>query len=166
MLPPIAVCGFLVGLTLSRRMLRGPQAGRTVGLGIGFGLLSAGFIFALHGFGLLGAAAFTACMFIHATGMGIVIPVASAEAIRPFAASAGAASALLGFTQMSGAVAGTLLTSQLGTMLGRYAFPEVMLSGALVGCLALLVTRRVVRSAGGIVVRAVGQDGDSANVAA
>jgi len=32
-------------------------------------------------------------------------------------------------------------------MLGRYAFPEVMLFGALLGCLALLVTRRVVRSA-------------------
>jgi DHA1 family bicyclomycin/chloramphenicol resistance-like MFS transporter len=154
-LPPLAVCGFVVGLTLSRRMLRGPLAGRTVGLGIGVGLLSATLIFGLYRLELLGAAALTVGMFIHATGMGIVIPVTSAEAIRPFGASAGAASALLGFTQMSGAIAGTLLTSHLGVALGRYAFPEVMLLGALVGCVVLGVSGRAVRSAGEAVVRVV-----------
>jgi len=147
MLPPLSVSGFLVGLTLARRMLRGPRAGQTIGVGIAVGLLGAGLMLGLHSAGLLGAWALAGCMFVHATGMGIVIPVASAEAIRPFGSSAGAASALLGFMQMAGAIAGTSITSQLGTMLGRYAFPEVMLFGALLGCLALLVTRRVVRSA-------------------
>ena len=144
-LPPMAVCGFLVGLTFSRRMLRSWHAGRMLGIGIGVGLIAAVPIFVLYRLGILNAALFTACMFIHATGMGIVIPLASAEAIRPFGASAGAASALLGFMQMTGAVAGTLLTSQLGVMLGRYAFPEVMLFGAVVGCVALLVTQRELR---------------------
>ena len=157
-LPPLAVTGFLAGLTLSRRLQRGRYAGRTIGLGIGVGLLAAGLIYALHAFGVLGAAAFTACMFLHATGMGIVIPVASAEAIRPYGASAGAASALLGFVQMAGAIAGTLLTSYLGALLGRYAFPEVMLLGAVTGCVAWFLTRQVVRSAGMIVVRAIGED--------
>ena len=152
-LPPMAVCGFLVGLTFSRRMLRSWHAGRMLGIGIGVGLVAAGVIFGLYSFGTLGAAAFTVGMFIHATGMGIVIPLASAEAIRPFGASAGAASALLGCMQMTGAVAGTLLTSQLGAMLGRYAFPEVMLLGALVGCLALLLARRDLRPDEGAVVR-------------
>jgi len=154
-LPPLAVCGFLVGLTLSRRMLRGPRAGMTVRLGIGVGLLSAALIFSFYHLGLLGAAQLTACMFIHATGMGIVIPVTSAEAIRPFGASAGAASALLGFTQMSGAIAGTLATSQLGVALGRYAFPEVMLAGAVLGCVVLGLSGRAVRTAGETAVRAV-----------
>ncbi len=82
-LPPIAVCGFLVGLMLSRRMLRSPRAGWTVSLGIGVGLLAAALVFALYRLELLGAAALTACMFTHATGMGIVVPVTTAEAIRP-----------------------------------------------------------------------------------
>ncbi len=95
---------------------------------------------------LLGAAALTAGMFIHATSMGLVIPMTSAEAIRPFGASAGAASALLGFTQMSGALVGTLVTSQLGVVLGRYAFPEVMMIGAVLGCVGLLAVGRIVRA--------------------
>ncbi len=145
MLPPIAVCGFLVGLTFSRRMIRiGLQADARYRHRCR-ALLAAVPIFVLYRIGLLNAALFTACMFTHATGMGIVIPLASAEAIRPFGASAGAASALLGCMQMSGAVAGTLFTSELGAMLGRYAFPEVMLFGAVVGCAALLVTQRELR---------------------
>ncbi len=145
-LPPLAVCGFLVGLRLSRRMLRGPRAALTVGLGIGVALLSAVLIFSLYRLGILGAAELTLGMFIHATALGIVVPVTSAEAIRPFGASAGAASALLGFTQMSGAMAGTLVTSWLGVVLGRHAFPEVMLAGALIGCVALAVCRGSVRA--------------------
>jgi DHA1 family bicyclomycin/chloramphenicol resistance-like MFS transporter len=157
-LPPLAVTGFLAGLTLSRRLQRGRYAGRIIGLGIGLGLLAAGLIYTLQGLGALGAVAFTVCMFLHATGMGMVIPEASAEAIRPYGASAGAASALLGFIQMAGAIAGTLLTSYLGALLGRYAFPEVMLLGAVAGCVAWVLTRHSVRSAGRVVVRASGED--------
>jgi len=154
-LPPLAVTGFLAGLTLSRRLQRGRYAGRVIGLGIAVCLLAAVLIYTLYGLGMLGAAAFTACMFLHATGMGMVIPVASAEAIRPYGASAGAASALLGFIQMAGAIAGTLATSYLGGMLGRYAFPEVMLLGAVVGCVALGVSGRAMRIAGKTGVQAV-----------
>ncbi|MBN1855540.1 MAG: multidrug effflux MFS transporter [Dehalococcoidia bacterium] len=144
MLPPIAVSGVLVGLKLSRRMLRRSRAGQVITLGIVVGLVAAGLILSLHRFGLLDAAALTAGMFIHGVGLGIIVPVTSAEAIRPFGSSAGAASALLGFIQMTGAILGTLVTSQLGTLLGRYAFPEVMLAGALLGCLVLWLSRRVI----------------------
>jgi len=145
-LPPVAVCGFLVGLTVSRRMASGSHLGRTVGLGIVVGVLSASLIFSLYRLGLLGAAALTVGMFVHATGMGIIVPVASAEAIRPFSASAGAASAVLGFLQMSAAIVGTLLTGFLGSILGRYAFPEVMLFGSLLGVVLMAACRREIRA--------------------
>lgn len=146
LLPPLAVCGFLVGLKASRRMLRRSRPAWIAGPGIGVCLLSAGFIFGLHRLGLLGAAALTAGMFIHTTSMGLVIPVTSAEAIRPFGASAGAASALLGFIQMSAAIVGTMSATHLGVILGRYAFADVMLYGALLGVVLLVLSRRFLRA--------------------
>ena len=115
--------------------------------GVAVGLASPVAMLLLRAYGLLGATELTACMFVHATGMGIVIPVASAEAIRPYDSSAGVASALLGFLQMAGAVVGTLATSWVAPVLGRYAFPEVMLSGALLATVTLVLSVRYMRAA-------------------
>src|SRR5258705_8995431 len=54
---------------------------------------------------------FLAAMSVFLLGMGIVNPLGSAQALSPFGAKAGAASALLGFWQMMGAAIGVYLAA-------------------------------------------------------
>ena len=55
--------------------------------------------------------AFIAANCVFLLGMGIVNPLGTAQALSPFGTHAGAASALLGFWQMTGAAIGVLLAS-------------------------------------------------------
>jgi len=56
---------------------------------------------------------FTLALTLFLAGMGIVNPLGTALTLQPFGQQAGAASALLGFLQMSCAALGTWLTSAL-----------------------------------------------------
>jgi DHA1 family bicyclomycin/chloramphenicol resistance-like MFS transporter len=56
---------------------------------------------------------FLAAMSVFLLGMGIVNPLATAQALSPFGEKAGAASALLGFWQMMGAAIGVWLTATI-----------------------------------------------------
>jgi DHA1 family bicyclomycin/chloramphenicol resistance-like MFS transporter len=58
-------------------------------------------------------AAFTGALCVFLLGMGIANPISTAQALAPFAAQAGAASALLGFMQMSGAALGATVVTKL-----------------------------------------------------
>jgi len=77
----------------------------------------------IGGIALLGAALFAPDAFppflaataIFLFGLGIASPLSSAAALSPFGNKAGVAAALLGFTQMAGGAAGTLLAAAISS---------------------------------------------------
>jgi DHA1 family bicyclomycin/chloramphenicol resistance-like MFS transporter len=73
-------------------------------------------------------------------GMGIVNPLATVAALRPFPERAGAASALVGFFQMAGGAAGIFALGLLPLHI-LAAFPAVMAGGAAIGLLVLVAAR-------------------------
>jgi len=82
-----------------------------------------------------------ATLMIFLYGMGIVSPLSTVVAMRPFPEKAGAASALIGFCQMAGGALGTILLGVLPFPL-LIALPLVMAGGAIIGLLAVLTFAR------------------------
>lgn len=74
-------------------------------------------------------------------GMGVVNPLSTVFALRPFPQMAGAASALIGFFQMAGGAFGTVLLGVLPYPV-LPALPLVMAGGAVLGLLAVLLGRK------------------------
>lgn len=74
-------------------------------------------------------------------GMGIVNPLSTVFALRPFPEMAGAASALIGFFQMAGGALGTVLLGILPYSL-LPALPIVMAGGAIAGLACVLLGAR------------------------
>jgi DHA1 family bicyclomycin/chloramphenicol resistance-like MFS transporter len=74
-------------------------------------------------------------------GMGVVNPLSTVFALRPFPEKAGAASALIGFFQMAGGALGTMLVGVLPFPV-LPALPMVMAGGAALGLLAVLLGRK------------------------
>jgi DHA1 family bicyclomycin/chloramphenicol resistance-like MFS transporter len=74
-------------------------------------------------------------------GMGIVSPLATVFALRPFPEQAGAASALIGCFQMAGGALGTVLLSALPYP-SLPALPMVMLGGAFLSLLVIFTGGR------------------------
>lgn len=74
-------------------------------------------------------------------GMGIVNPLATVFALRPFPEKAGAASALIGCFQMAGGALGTVFLSGLPYP-SLPALPMVMLGGAVLGLLVVFTGSR------------------------
>ncbi|MBX3550059.1 MAG: multidrug effflux MFS transporter [Xanthobacteraceae bacterium] len=79
-----------------------------------------------------------ATLMIFLFGMGIVSPLSTVVAMRPFPEKAGAVSALIGFCQMAGGALGTILLSLLPFPLLQ-ALPTVMAGGAIIGLGAVLL---------------------------
>ncbi|HRF10294.1 MAG TPA: multidrug effflux MFS transporter [Xanthobacteraceae bacterium] len=77
-------------------------------------------------------------------GMGIVNPLATVFALRPFPEKAGAASALIGCFQMAGGALGTALVSALPYP-ALPALPMVMMGGAVAGLLVVWLGGRAGR---------------------
>jgi DHA1 family bicyclomycin/chloramphenicol resistance-like MFS transporter len=100
-----AVVGYIIGTVAAGRLSRAVGLDRLIAVGAGVavagGALLAGLAFA--GFvdrGTAGALAIVVPMLVYMIGVGLVLPNAIAGAVGPFPRAAGAASALLGFTQM------------------------------------------------------------------
>ncbi len=74
-------------------------------------------------------------------GMGVVNPLATVFALRPFPEMAGAASALIGFFQMAGGAIGTVLMGLMPFPV-LPSLPAVMAGSATLGLLALLTGRK------------------------
>ncbi len=74
-------------------------------------------------------------------GMGVVNPLSTVFALRPFPEQAGAASALIGFFQMAGGAAGTMLLGLLPYPV-LPGLPIVMAASAVLGLLAVLAGRK------------------------
>jgi DHA1 family bicyclomycin/chloramphenicol resistance-like MFS transporter len=71
-------------------------------------------------------------------GMGVVNPLTTVFALRPFPEIAGAASALIGFFQMAGGALGTILLGLLPYSL-LPALPIVMATAAVLGLAIVLL---------------------------
>jgi DHA1 family bicyclomycin/chloramphenicol resistance-like MFS transporter len=71
-------------------------------------------------------------------GMGVVNPLATVFALRPYPEMAGAASALIGFLQMAGGALGTIVLGLLPYPL-LPALPIVMAGGAIIGLASVLI---------------------------
>jgi DHA1 family bicyclomycin/chloramphenicol resistance-like MFS transporter len=82
-----------------------------------------------------------ALLVVFLYGMGVVNPLSTVAALRPFPEQAGAASALVGFFQMAGGALGTIALNALP--LGIFsALPLVMMLCAIIGLVAVLLALR------------------------
>jgi MFS transporter, DHA1 family, multidrug resistance protein len=77
-----------------------------------------------------------ATLVVFLFGMGIVNPLATVAALRPFPERAGAASALIGFFQMAGGALG-IVALGMAPLHILAAFPAVMVVAAILGLVAL-----------------------------
>jgi MFS transporter, DHA1 family, multidrug resistance protein len=126
------VVGYMIGTLIAGRLTRRLGVERMVQLGAltasAGGLILAGLAWA----GIDSIAAVLAPMALLMIGLGQVLPNAMAGAIQPFPTAAGAASALLGFIQMTVAAA-------VGIALSRVHDGTARPMTAAIGILALLV---------------------------
>lgn len=106
------VIGYMIGTTLAGRLSHRFHLDRLIAVGTAIALLNGALLFglAVTGFatsGLAGVMAIVLPMLGYMIGIGLVLPNSIAGAIGPFPRAAGAASGLLGFTQMAlAAIAG------------------------------------------------------------
>jgi len=136
-----AVAGYIAGAVTSGRIVKRVGLERMVPLGAGIcaagGLAMAGIAVA----GIETVWSVLAPMIVYMFGVGFVLPNAMAGALGPFPTRAGAASALLGFTQMGLAA---LVGVAVGTAFDGTARPMAV-TVALSGLAAMLVHRILVR---------------------
>ena len=104
------VIGYIIGTVVAGRLSRRLGIDRLIAVGAGIGvvggvlLLTLALATAAHG-AISGALLIVGPMLVFMIGVGLVLPNSIAGAIGPFPRAAGAASALLGFTQMTVAAA-------------------------------------------------------------
>jgi len=104
------VIGYIIGTVVAGRLSRRLGVDRLIAVGAGIGVAGGALLLALalaataHCV-LAGALLIVGPMLVFMIGVGLVLPNSIAGAIGPFARAAGAASALLGFTQMTAAAA-------------------------------------------------------------
>lgn len=104
---------FAAGLLVPRLSGRwGPQ--RTLQFGLALALAGGALVWVAAGRAPGSLVAFTTALCVFLFGMGIANPLGTALALSPFAAKAGAASAMLGFVQMVGAALGAMVVTKLG----------------------------------------------------
>lgn len=136
-----AVAGYMVGTTLTGRLVIRLGIPRLLILGGVVAFAASAALMLPAWSGIATVAAVLAPMFAYMIGMGMMMPSAMAGAIGPFPHMAGAASALLGFVQMTVAALAGFAVGQLddGTQMAMVTATAVMGLGAF---LAALVARR------------------------
>lgn len=139
--PPLTVTGFLVGAWVTRRRLTLWGERRLVPLGVGLLVTGPVLMLAMMAVGWLSVVALMAALWVFVCGMGIVMPLSIAGAIRDFPDRAGTAAAALGFCQMMAGAVGTAVVGVYAP-LDHAAFPAGMLTMAGLGVIALTVLRR------------------------
>jgi len=138
-----AVAGYIAGAVVSGRIVRHVGLERLVPLGAAVcavgGLAMAGIVLA----GVETVWSVLGPMMVYMVGVGFVLPNAMAGALGPFPTKAGAASALLGFTQMGVAA---LVGVGVGAAFDGTARPMAV-TIAVMGVAAVLIHRVLVRGA-------------------
>ncbi|MBL8703165.1 MAG: multidrug effflux MFS transporter [Alphaproteobacteria bacterium] len=133
--PPISVMGFLAGSVFARRNAGRIREEHLVAIGLAILALGAIAMVTPPALGLLHRFALIGAMAIFVAGLGIVMPISMAAALRIFPDRAGTAAALLGFLQMSAGALGAALASALKAPLDVLAFPTAMLVFAVLALL-------------------------------
>lgn len=106
---------FAAGLLIPRLSGRwGPQ--RTLQFALTLALIGGALIWGVAVLAPASLAAFAIALCVFLFGMGMANPLGTALSLAPFAAQAGAASAMLGFMQMSGAALGAMFVTKLGNV--------------------------------------------------
>jgi DHA1 family bicyclomycin/chloramphenicol resistance-like MFS transporter len=127
--------GYMAGSALAARLVVPLGIDGTIGIGT-VASAAGGLVMAVAiGFDLPWWLSLVLAMSIYLAGMGMVLPQSTAGAMMPFPERAGAASALLGFVQQSGAA---LCGVAVGHWLGASAWPLVS-AVALMGSVSLLL---------------------------
>jgi len=144
--PSMTVAGFVVGSTLVRR-----QAGRwsdstSVRLGAAITLAGSVLLLSLILAGYRNVWVVVGPMLVFVTGMGMVVPVASAACMREFKHQAGTAAALMGFLQMGGAAIGTVAVAAIHLPL-FIDFPAAMVGFSVLAAWAAYRTKYVMVTA-------------------
>lgn len=145
----IAAVGLLIGTSLAARLVYRLGFDRTMGIGAVALLVGGVAMASAVALRLSSAASLVLPMAVYLMGVGLVLPQATAAALNPFPERAGAASALVGFSQM---MFSAFVGAGVGRMLGESAWP---LAGtiAAMGAATLLVwfvTRRARRTPKGV----------------
>ena len=139
--PPIAVSGFLIGGIAVRRNIARVPALRFMAIGIGLMLVATMAMVLIPFAGLIHKHVFNATMVMCVTGLGIFLPVAISTVLTPFGHIAGSASALLGFLQMLGSAAGTVVTALILPAVPIVGFAVVMAASVVLAGAWLAVDR-------------------------
>lgn len=108
-IPFFTVFAVFAGGMLAPRLAKQWPGLRPIVLGLGFMLAGSGAMLALSLAGSEGMTQVLAPLVVFLFGMGIVNPLSTVAALRPFPEQAGAASALVGFLQMAGGALGTVV---------------------------------------------------------
>jgi DHA1 family bicyclomycin/chloramphenicol resistance-like MFS transporter len=142
------VIGYIIGTVVAGRLSRRLSIDRLIAVGAAIGVAGGALLLALALVGptrgaLTGALLIVAPMLVFMIGVGLVLPNSIAGAIGPFPRAAGAASALLGFTQMTAAAAIGIAVAALydGSSVPMTATIAVVALGVLLA-FTLLVRRR------------------------
>ena len=142
------VIGYIIGTVLAGRLSRRLGIDRLIVVGAGFAVAGGALLLglALIGVartGLSGALVIVMPMLVYMIGTGLVLPNSIAGAIGPFPRAAGAASAFLGFTQMTVAALVGIVVAHLhnGTSLPMAAAVAVVALGVIVAVLLLVRPR-------------------------
>lgn len=145
-----AVIGYMIGTVTAGRLSRRLGIERLIALGaliaVAGGLLLVGLAAADVAEGpLAGALAIVGPMLVYMIGVGLVLPNAIAGAVGPFPRAAGAASALLGFTQMTVAAVVGILVAALydGSALPMTGMIALVAVGILLSFLLLVRGRKL-----------------------
>jgi MFS transporter, DHA1 family, multidrug resistance protein len=131
---------FAGGFSAQRFAKRWPGMKPIIG-GLILMLIGSSTMFLLSLFGKFSIVQVLAPLVVFLYGMGIVNPLATVAALRPFPEQAGAASALVGFFQMAGGALGTIVLNTLPLSI-LSALPLEMLLSAIIGFVAVLLVHR------------------------
>jgi DHA1 family bicyclomycin/chloramphenicol resistance-like MFS transporter len=137
LIPCFTVFAVFAGGFSAPRLAKKWPGYRPIVLGLVLMLIGSTAILALSIAGNPGMFAVLGVLLFFLFGMGVVNPLSTVFALRPFPEKAGAASALIGFFQMAGGAIGTMLLGLLPYPV-LLALPVVMAGGAILGLLAVL----------------------------
>jgi MFS transporter, DHA1 family, multidrug resistance protein len=126
--------GLMTGSFLTARQTLRHGTRRLILAGAGLGAVAGCLMLTLVLAGFVTVPGIVAPMYLYAVGAGLVMPSGMAGAIAPFPGTAGLASALLGFCQMSGSAVYSIAVSRLYDGTARPMVGAIALSG--VACLA------------------------------
>jgi MFS transporter, DHA1 family, multidrug resistance protein len=146
--PPLAVSGFILGGLATRRLIGGRPPAAIVGIGLALLVFGAAAMTLLPMLGIVHKHAYNATMVLHVTGLGIFMPVAIAEAMRPFRERAGTAAAALGFLQMAAGAGATVAVAGFAERAPELSFPVAMLALDLAALAAFALSKMPASSGG------------------